>query len=411
MSTIAGSGNFGSSDGLGTASTFGNPTGIECDNVGNIYVADHLTHIIRKIDPTGMVTTIAGTAYQMGAEDGPGGIASFARPYGLSLDLDGNILVADEWNHKIRKIDAQGIVSTIAGNGVIGSTDGEVENASFNYPWDITVDSLGNIFVADGYNYLIRKITTDGMVQSFVGSLETTGANDGMGQNATFSGATSIAISPLTKEIFVGDAYNNLVRKIIDLNQGVSVLMAPNNSSTICLGEVVEMYASPDIYSSYFFYVDDQIVQTGSNPNLSTSNLDVGTHQIKVVIQDNGNTFQSSPRTITVLPLPKPTISIVGETSFYEGDSVVLVASQGTTYFWSTGESTPTISVKESGIYTLEVSDQNNCFGVTEAIEITVLNIPDAPQITLNGSPNICSGHSTELLSNYENGNQWLKDG
>lgn len=411
VSTLAGSGNFGSSDGFGTSSTFGNPTGIECDADGNTYVADHLTHIIRKIDPTGMVTTIAGTAYQMGAADGPGGIASFARPYGLSLDLEGNILVADEWNHKIRKIDAQGIVSTIAGNGLVGAADGEVENASFNFPWDITVDSLGNIFVADGYNYVIRKITTDGMVQSFVGSLETTGANDGMGQNATFSGATAIAISPLTKEIFVGDAYNNLVRKIIDLNQGVSVLMSTNSSPTVCLGEPINVYASPDIYSNYFFYLNDQIVQSGSNPNFSTSSLEAGTHKIRVVIQDNGNTFQSSPRTITILPLPEPSISIVGETSFYQGDSVILVASQGTTYFWSNGESTPTISVKESGIYTVEVSDQNNCFGSTEPIDITVLEIPNAPQITLNGSPNICPGNSSKLVSNYEEGNQWLKDG
>ncbi len=411
VSTIAGSGNFGSSDGIGSASSFGNPTGIECDKAGNIYVADHLTHIIRKIDPQGMVTTIAGTAYQMGAADGPGGIASFARPYGLSLDLEGNILVADEWNHKIRKIDSEGIVSTIAGNGIIGGADGEVGNASFNYPWDITVDSLGNIFVADGYNYVIRKITTDGMVQSFVGSLETTGANDGMGQNATFSGATAIAISPLTKEIFVGDAYNNLVRKIIDLNQGVSVLMSPNSTPTLCKGEPVEVYASPDIYSSYFFYVDDQIVQSGSNPNFNTSALDPGTHQIKVVIQDNGNTFQSSPKTITVLSLPEPSISIVGETSFYEGDSVVLVASQGTSYFWSTGETTPTISVKESGSYKVEVSDQNNCYGETDLIDIQVLEIPSAPIITLNGSSTLCSGTSIELVSNYQNENQWLKDG
>lgn len=411
VTTVAGSGNFGSSDGQGASSTFGNPTGIECDELGNIYVADHLTHIIRKVDANGLVTTIAGTAYLMGATDGPGGVASFARPYGLSLDLDGNILVADEWNHRIRKIDSDGIVSTVAGNGIIGADDGTSSNATFNYPWDITVDSLGNIFVADGYNYLVRKITTDSMVSSFVGSVGATGATDGMGSLATFSGATGIAISPLTKEIYVGDAYNNLVRKIIDLNQGVSVLLQGNASPNICSGEPLEVYASPDIYNNYFFYLDGQIVQSGSSPNFSTSDLDPGVHQIKVVVQDSGNTFQSNPKSITVFALPEPSISIVGETMFYTGDSVVLVASQADAYFWTTGETTATIKVKESGDYQVEVGDANGCFGLSEMVTVEVLNNPSAPNISMNGPSNICPGTSSFLYSDYTTNNQWLKDG
>jgi len=157
VSTIAGTGNFGISNGLALNATFGNPTGIEADEEGNIYVADHLTHIIRKIDANGYVTTIAGTPYVMGIKDGPGNVAIFARPYGLELDNEGNILVADEWNHRIRKINVDGIVTTIAGNGTIGGTNGIGAEATFNYPWDIAVDSLNNIFVADGHNYVIRK--------------------------------------------------------------------------------------------------------------------------------------------------------------------------------------------------------------------------------------------------------------
>ncbi len=411
VSTIAGSGNFGSSDGIGQASTFGNPTGIESDEDGNIYVADHLTHVIRKIDPAGQVSTIAGTAYVTGNTDGPGGIASFNRPYGLTLDNDGNILVADEWNHKIRKIDQNGIVTTFAGDGSLGSDDGSVNSASFNYPWDITVDSTGNVFVADGYNYLIRKISTDGTVLSFAGTLETTGATDGVGTLATFSGATGIAVSPLTKEIFVGDAYNHLVRKLIDLNQGVSVLMTANAEPTACQGEEIEVYASPDVYNDYYFYVDGQIAQNSSTPNFTATGLTAGTHQIKVVVQDNGNTFQSSPLTVTIFELPEPTISIVGETSFFQGDSAILISSQAESYFWSNGEILQTITIQESGDYTVEVSDTNGCYGISESVSIEVIENPEAPVITLNGSPNICFGGSTELQSNFESGNQWLKDG
>ena len=201
VTTFAGSGNYGTSNGLGTAATFGNPTGIECDDQGNLYVADHLTHIIRKIDPIGFVSTLAGKPYQMGDADGMGNQASFRRPYGLTLDDDENILVADEWNHKIRRITPEGMVSTVAGTGEIGHQNGIALTSEFNYPWDMTVDSLGNIFVADGYNYIVRKITPEGQVSTYAGSLEVTGATDGEGTNATFSGATAIDYSPVTKEL------------------------------------------------------------------------------------------------------------------------------------------------------------------------------------------------------------------
>ncbi len=370
VSTIAGSGNFGASNGIGTASTFGNPTGIEVDAQNNIYVADHLTHVIRKIDPVGVVTTIAGTPFQQGANDGPGGIASFYRPYGLTVDPVGNIFVADEWNHKIRMINSNGIVSTFAGDGVLGSDDGEVTNASFNYPWDITVDSLGNVFVADGYNYVIRKITTDGMVNSFVGTLEVTGATDGMGPAASFSGATSIAVSPLTKEIFVADAYNHLVRKIIDLNQGVAVLITGNGDNDICIGEMLQVVASPDIYTDYFFYVDGQLVQSNSSLSFSTSDLSSGTHQIQVVVQDDGNTFQSSPITITVHEpvelnfTTETTNKSVGQIFAFDLNTIGL-----SDILWDFGDNNtstelnPIHAYTESGVYSISVTatDEHGC--------------------------------------------------
>ncbi len=411
VTTIAGSGNFGTSNGIGLASTFGNPTGIECDEDGNIYVADHLTHIIRKITPNGVVSTIAGTPYVLGFEDGPGGLAKFARPYGLTLDLDGNILVADEWNHRIRRIDAQGIVSTVAGSGVVGSSDGLGANASFNYPWDMTVDSLGNIFVADGYNYLIRKITHDGLVTAFAGTLETTGAVDGIGNLASFSGATAIAVSPLTKEIYIGDAYNNLVRKIIDLNQGISVLTVDQEASTVCEGETVEVYVSPDIYNNYFFYVDGDLVQSTSQSTFSFVAEASGIYQISAAVQDNGSTFQSNPKTISVLALPQPNISMVGESPFFEGDSITLIASQSESYFWSTGDSTPTIVVKESGDYFVDVLGSNGCYGSSETVAIEVLADFETPLVLSNGSTTICEGDFVELQSENPETNQWFLNG
>ncbi len=410
VTTLAGSGNFGTSSGNANFSTFGNPTGIEVDSADNIYVADHLTHIIRKITPDGTVSTIAGIPYLTGANDGPGNQATFHRPYGLHVDADGSILVADEWNHKIRRVGTDGQVTTVAGDGTLGGDDGTVVTASFNYPWDMTVDSTGNIFVADGYNYTIRKITPDGLVTTFVGSLEQTGATDGFGTAATFSGATSIAFNSLTKELFVGDAYNDLVRKIVDLNQGLSLYMM-NSQAQLCESDTLTFNASPAIYDQYDFFVDEQLVQSGAEAEFKVSGLSAGNHVIKVIIEDDGNAVVSNTIGLSVLPSPEPNITAVGETTIFEGDSVTLVCDIGSEWFWSSGEDTQTITVFEGGTFTVEVLGNNGCYGTSEPFLIQQIATPDAPVITLDGELTLCAGDSTLLFSNYEENNRWFRDG
>lgn len=410
VTTLAGSGNYGTSNGTGSSATFGNPVGIETDNQGNIYVADHLTHIIRKIDTLGTVSTLAGKPYQTGSGDGLGNQASFNRPYGLSLDLDGNILVADEWNHKIRSITPDGMVTTLAGDGLISSDDGMVSTASFNFPWDITVDSLGNIFVADGYNYTIRKIKPTGEVVTYAGSTGVAGVIDGVGDAAAFNGTTALAFSPVTQEIYIGDAYNHLIRKVTDLDQGVSLSLS-SGISTICPGEFVELIAYPDVFDTYHFYMDNTPVQSGSSPIFETNSLAVGIHNLQVVAINGNNSFTSYPIVIEILEPITPTITTVGSTTFFEGDSMIMIASFGGDYFWSNGETTPTITVTETGIYTVEVRDTNGCIGISDPVEVVVQSSPDAAIISVQGDTTICANETTILISNETENNQWLKDG
>ena len=346
----------------------------------------------------------------MGDTDGFGNQASFRRPYGLTLDNNGNILVADEWNHKIRRITPEGMVSTVAGTGEIGHQNGLALTSKFNYPWDMTVDSLGNIFVADGYNYIIRKITTEGQVSTYAGSLEVTGATDGEGTNATFSGATAIDYSPVTKELYIGDAYNNLVRKITNLDQGVSISIS-SGSPIVCKDDFISINAFPNVFSAYHFYVNDQVAQSGSNPIFETNQLATGNHNIQVLVVDDSGTASSNEITVQVLEANIPTISTVGSSQFFEGDSIILIATFGDSYFWSTGETTPTITVFESGNYTVEVEDSNGCTGISNPIEVLVQINPEAAVITLNGSEAFCENEKTILTSSSLENNQWLKDG
>ncbi|PIB35276.1 hypothetical protein BFP72_07625 [Reichenbachiella sp. 5M10] len=209
VTTFAGSGSSGSEDGHGTSASFNNPSGIAIDASGNIYVANANT--IRKISPSGDVTTLAGSAVA-GDTDGNGVNATFNLPKGLAIDAAGNVYVADTYSFKIRKISTSGDVTTLAGSGNVASIDGNGANASFNYPFALAVDATGNVYVADGGSQKIRKITPDGEVTTFAGSGDNENV-DGNGLNASFISPRGLTIDA-AGNLYVTSFYGHAVRKI-----------------------------------------------------------------------------------------------------------------------------------------------------------------------------------------------------
>lgn len=412
VTTIAGTGNFGSTDGPAMTSTFGDPTGIEVDPAGNVYVADHLTHIIRKLSSDGEVTTIAGFPYIPGAEDGTGSDAKFWRPYGLTLDNNGNIIVADEWNHKIRRVTPDGEVTTVAGTGEAGIANGTAAIAQFQFPWDITVDGQGNIFVADGFNYVIRKITPNGDVTSLAGVPQTAGGSDGYGDQASFSGATALHWNKLYNAIYVGDAYNHLVRVVyLDEPPSPSLwIVNLTGSEVFCEGDLAQFQANPIGYNEYKFYLNGELVQESSNPQFSITDMEAGTYEVQVAASHDGEIITSNLAIITVSPMPEPTISAVGPLSFYEGDSVILIANGTGEFLWSNASSEQTITITESGTYFVEET-VGGCTGVSDEVQVDVTPLPDEVSITLDGEQVLCPGESARLVSSSSTGNQWLLDG
>lgn len=172
VTTLAGTpGIRGHADGTGTMASFYSPSGVATDRAGNVYVADSNNHTIRKITPAGVVTTLAGTAGIRGHADGTGTVASFVYPKGIATDSTGNVYVSDTLNQTIRKITPSGVVTTLAGtDGLFGSTDGAGAAARFNSPSGIATDSVGNVYVADYGNSSIRKITPGGVVTTLASS-------------------------------------------------------------------------------------------------------------------------------------------------------------------------------------------------------------------------------------------------
>lgn len=211
VTTLAGSGSNGSVNATGTLASFNAPQGVAVDASGNVYVADYANSKIRKITSSGVVTTLAGSG-STGSVDATGSAASFNFPKGVAVDSSGNVFVADTTNHKIRKITAAGVVTTMAGSGTLGSTDATGIAASFNYPADVAVDTAGNVYVADTENHRIRKITSAGVVTTFVGS-GSQGSADATGTAATFSYPSGVAVDS-AGNVYVSDTANHKIRKI-----------------------------------------------------------------------------------------------------------------------------------------------------------------------------------------------------
>jgi len=211
VTTLAGSGAMGRTDGTGRAATFNHPRAVAVDASGVLYVADTDNQLIRKITQAGVVTTLAGSGLP-GLANGTGAAATFANPTSVAVAPDGTVYVADTDNNCIRKITPAGVVTTLAGSGPRGKADGVGAEASFKSPYGVAVDANGVIYVADTNNFLIRKITPAGVVTTLAGSGQAGNAN-GTGAAASFDSPRGIAVDA-TGTVYVSDGGNGLIRKI-----------------------------------------------------------------------------------------------------------------------------------------------------------------------------------------------------
>ena len=242
VSTLAGApGAAGSVDGPGAIARFNGPAGVALDAAGSVFVADSQNYTIRKISAAGVVSTLAGSPGVRGRTDGTGSAASFFDPENLAIDPAGNLYIADGLGNMVRKVTPDGVVTTLAGAAQSGTVDGTGSAARFNLLAGIAVDAAGSVYVGDFQNNAVRKISAAGIVTTLAGSPSVMDNIDGPVEIARFNGPADVAIDA-RGSLYIADAYNCTVRRItLPSNVGPPVVTSAPQSQTAVLGTTLTL--------------------------------------------------------------------------------------------------------------------------------------------------------------------------
>jgi RHS repeat-associated protein len=234
INTIAGAGLYAGDGGAATSARLNTPTSLAMDSAGDIYIADVINNCVRKVTAAGVITTIAGgPAGGYGGDGGPASLAQLEEPQGVALDGSGNLYIADTNNNRVREIIAKtGVIITVAGNGTAGYTGdgGPGASAELNTPTGVAVDSFGNVYFADSYNNVVREVSVStGNIATIAGNGTGGYAGDsGPATAAELSSPQAVAVDS-ANNVYIADTYNSLIRKVTAAT-GIITTVAGNDN-------------------------------------------------------------------------------------------------------------------------------------------------------------------------------------
>ncbi|MDQ3844991.1 MAG: gliding motility-associated C-terminal domain-containing protein [Bacteroidota bacterium] len=426
---------------------FGSFSGLHVDNAGNLYISDGEYHVIRKVNPAGIVTTIAGNGTKgFSGDGGPATAAQFNRPYSVALDNAGNIYIPDHLNNRIRKIDPAGIISTYAGDGVgrYGGDGGQATGASLRYPNLCVVDAAGNLYVSDAGNVVIRKITPAGIITTFAG-------NGSFGFSGDGGPATAAKITEPHGIAFdnVGNAYiatnnwYNVVRKVntclaVTVNQqplDVSLCNSGNTSFVVKADNATGFQWQVNTGAGWNNITEGDTYSGSATEalNLTAATAALNGYVYRCAVSNACGTVYSFPATLAVGALT-PSVSVAASaTTICEGRTVVFTATPtnggaSPSYQWQlnggnvgTNSRTYTNAALNNGdavrcVMTSSAACAVNATTVSDAVAITV-NAATHPSITITASgTDICVSPTVTFTASVTDAGatpayRWKKNG
>ncbi|RSL14962.1 sugar lactone lactonase YvrE [Edaphobacter aggregans] len=392
ITTIAGTGTqgFSGDNGPAIAATIDSPTGLAVDVTGNIYIADTHNHRIRRIDTTGTITTIAGSTSGFSGDNAPASAASLALPHGLTLDATGNIYIADTANHRIRRIDTTGTITTIAGEGtqIFAGDNGPAVNASLDSPRTATLTSTGLIALADTANQRIRQISTDKTIHTIAGL------------GVTIPGALTLTAPAV---ISYGTGYLTATLATSTPATGSITFLDTSTPSTLGTTPITSNSAT----------LDTSTLSTGVHTIIATyagdqTHASAQSTAISLTIKPQQLTASISPSTIFYgQPIPSLTATLTGLLPQDTGNLTVTFNTTATNLSpTGTYPLTPTLTGRAAGNYIF-----SNNPTLTIAPTPTLITLTASSATVSPGSPLTLTTHVASTTSGSPTGSIVLMDG
>ncbi|MHB8519486.1 MAG: NHL domain-containing protein [Limisphaerales bacterium] len=374
ITTVAGGGS-GSDGGAATNASLNQPTGVAVDASDNVFIAEKANNRVRKVGANGIITTVAGNGTWGYSGDGGAAVsAELAGPFGVAVDSFGNLYIGDTGNNRIRKVGTNGLITTVP--GAFSGDGGSGTNANFYYPLGVAVDGFGNVFLADGSEERIRKLGTNGIITTVAGNGARGYSGDGGAAiNTALNSPFGVAVDALGN-LFVADTQNNRVRKVG--TNGIITTVAGGGS-----GGDGGAAANASLYETFGVAVDGSgnlfiataysIRKVGTDGIITTVTADVGI-PYGVAVDGGGNVFiadyaNNNIRKVTAQG-PMLALNSVGAGTAGNYDLVV------TSPFGSITSSVASLTVLFPPAITQQSQSQSVPVGATAAFNVTATGTP-----------------------------------